>query len=79
MKKNEETCEISENFSGVWLHTQNPRRFAGFAVVVVTVFDEIRDDFHDFFWECMCSPSKINNPFGGLTVFQMKSYNVHWT
>ena len=39
MKKNEE----------VWLHTQNHRQFPGFAVVVVTFFDEILYDFHVFF------------------------------
>ena len=39
--KNEENeewfknCEISEDVSGFGLHTQNPRRFSGFAVVVV--------------------------------------------
>ena len=38
MKKNEE----------IWLHTQNPRRFPGFTVVVVSFFVEILDDFHEF-------------------------------
>ena len=34
-KKNEEIC----------IHTQNPRRFPGFTVVVVTLVVEILDDF----------------------------------
>ena len=59
MKKNEEIC----------LHTQNPRRFPEFAVVVVTFFYEIRDDFHDFVSECVSFPRKINNPFWGVIVF----------
>ena len=37
MKKNEENEEIA-------LHTQVPRQFPGFAVVVVTLFDEILSD-----------------------------------
>ena len=32
----------------LWLRTQSPRPFPGFAVVVVTVFDEIFDDFNLF-------------------------------
>ena len=41
MKKQFKKYEISEDFSGVWLRTQHPRRFPGFAVVVVTYFVEI--------------------------------------
>ena len=33
----------------MWLHTQNPRRFPGFTVVVVTFFVKIPDNFHDLF------------------------------
>ena len=36
-----------------WLHTQNPQRFPGFTVVVVTCFVKILDDFHDFVSECV--------------------------
>ena len=46
-----------------WIHTQNPRRFPGFTVVVVTFFVKILDDFHDFVLECVSFPRKINNPF----------------
>ena len=38
--ENEEKCEISEVFVRFCLHTQNLRRFPGFAVVDVTFFDE---------------------------------------
>ena len=69
MKQNEE----------IRTHTQNPRRFPGFTVVVVTSFIKILDDFHDFVSECVFFQRKINNPFCGVTVFQKKSDNVHWT
>ena len=62
-----------------WIHTQNLRRFPGFAVVVVTFLVKILDDFHDFVSECVSFQRKINNPFWGLTVFQKKSDNFHWT
>ena len=62
-----------------WIHTQNPRRFPVFAVVVVTFFVKILDDFHDFVSECVSFSRKINNPFWSLTVFPKKSDNVHWT
>ena len=58
-----------------WIHTQNPRRFPGFTVVVVTFFVKILDDFHDFVSECVSFQRKINNPFCGLTVFPKKSIN----
>ena len=68
-KKNEKNC----------IQTQNPRRFPGFTVVVVTCFVKILDDFHDFVSECVSFLKKINNPFCGLTVFQKKSENFYWT
>ena len=58
------------------LRTQNPRRFPGFAVVVVTFFGELFDDFN-VFSECLF-PEEINNPFWGLTRFSMKSDNFYW-
>ena len=60
-------------------HTQNPRRFPGFTVVVVTFFVKILDDFHDFVSECVSFTRKINNPFWGVIVFPKKSDNFHWT
>ena len=46
----------------IWLQTQNLRRFPGFAVAVVTLFDEILG---------MCVfRKKINIQFGCLTVFR---------
>ena len=52
-----------------WLHTQNPRRFPGFVVVVVTFFfEEIFDDFQHFS-ECgretktLISPKQIDEHF----------------
>ena len=53
-------------------HTQNPRRFPGFAVVVVTLFVEIFDEFHDFVSECVSFPREINNPLWVVTVFRRK-------
>ena len=41
-----------------WLHTQNPRRFPVFTVVVVTLFVKILDDFHDFVSECVSFPKE---------------------
>ena len=55
------------------IHTQNPRRFPGFTVVVVTFLVKILDDFHDFVSECVSFPRKINNPFwGGNRFFRRK-------
>ena len=52
MKKNEE----------IWLQTQNPRRFPGFTVVVVTFFVEILDDFHDVsFGMCLSRRESTTN------------------
>ena len=68
-KKNEE----------IWIHSQNPRRVPGFTVVVVTFFVKILDDFHDCVSECVSFQRKINDPFCGVTVFQKKSDNFHWT
>ena len=52
-----------------WIQTQNPRRFPGFAVVVVTCFVKALDEFHDCVSECVSFPKKINNPFWEVTVF----------
>ena len=60
MEKNHEKRMKNEK---KWIHTQNPRRFPGFTVVVVTCFVKILDDFHDFVSECVSFPRKINNPF----------------
>ena len=62
-----------------WLHTQNPRRFPRFTVVVVTFFVKIFDDFHDFVSECVSFQREINDPFCGVAVFPKKSDNFHWT
>ena len=53
----------------IWSQTQNPRRFPGFTVVVVTFFVEILDEFHDFVSECVSFQKIINNPFWEVTVF----------
>ena len=50
MKKNDEKRKKNEKN---WIHTQNPRRFPGFTVVVVTFFVKMLDDFHDFVSECV--------------------------
>ena len=41
---------------------------SGFAVVVVTFFDEILEDVHDFFLECVSVPKTIK-PFLGVPPF----------
>ena len=76
MEKNDEKRKKNEK---KWIHTQNPRRFPGFTVVVVTFFVKILDDFHDFVSECVSFQRKINNPFWGVIVFPKKSDNFHWT
>ena len=57
------------------IHTQNPRRFPGFTVVVVTFFVKILDDFHGFVSECVSFQWKTNNPFSGVIVFRRKVTN----
>ena len=47
------------------LHTQNPRRFPGFTVVVVTLFVKILDDFHDFVSECVFPEENQQPVLGG--------------
>ena len=75
MKENERTWKKMKN----WIHTQNPRRFPWFTVVVGTFFVELLDDFHDFVSECVSFQRKINNPFWGVIVFPKKSDNCHFT
>ena len=67
MKRNGKMEKIKNE--AIWLHTQNPRRFPRFTVVVVTFFVKILDNFHDFVSECVSFPRKINNPFWGVSVF----------
>ena len=52
MEKNDEKRKKNAE---IWTHTQNPRRFPGFTVVVVVVtfFVKILDDFHDLVSECV--------------------------
>ena len=81
-QKIEKNDEKRKKNSETWLHTQNPRRFPVFTVVVVVVvifFVKILDDFHDCVSECVSFPRKINNPFWEVTVFPKKSDNFHWT
>ena len=70
-KKKRKNDEKSEKNEEIWIHTQNPRRFPEFTVVV-TFFVKILDDFNDFVSECVSFPRKINNPFCGVTVFHKK-------
>ena len=62
-----------------WIHTQNPRRFPGFTVVVVTLFVKILDDFHDFVSECVFFPEENQQPVLGGNRFPKKSDNFPWT
>ena len=70
MEKNDERRKKNEKKN--WIQTQNPLRFPGFTVVVVTFFVRILNDFDDFVSECVSFPRKINIPFWGLTVFLKK-------
>ena len=58
----------------IWLRTRNPLQFPRFAVV--TFFDEILNDSHDLFSECVSFPKKINNQFWGVTVFPRLTKNI---
>ena len=62
-----------------WIHTQNPRRFPGFTVVVVTFFVKILD-------ECVSFPRKSTTRFAGSAFFRRKvavfigrETNTHFT
>ena len=66
------------------LHTHNPRRFSGFAVVVF--FGEILDDFHDFFFGMCFTRRKFTTYFGSQRFSQEKrqflldvKQNTHFT
>ena len=76
MEKNDEKRKKNEK---KWVHTQNPRRFPGFTVVVVTFFVKILDGFHDFVSECVSFPRKINNPFfrRKVTIFIGRETKTH--
>ena len=81
--KNEEIwkndkCVFVEYVQSFCFQTQNPRRFTGFVVVVVILFDEILDDFHVLFQKCVFVKKKTNNQFWGLTVCQRKG-DFFWT
>ena len=68
MEKNDEKRKKNEKN---WIHTQNPRRFPGFTVVVVTFFVKILG---------MCLfPEENQQPVLGVIVFPKKSDNFHWT
>ena len=69
----------SQKISRFWLYTQNPRRFPGFTVVVVTFLVEILDDFHVFVSECVFFQKKSNNPLWVSPIFRGKGDNFHWT
>ena len=78
MKKNEKMVKKERKMKKMD-YTQNPRRFPGFTVVVVTFFVKILDDFHEFVSECVSFQRKINNPFWEVVVLPKKSDNFHWT
>ena len=62
MEKNDEKRKKNEK---KWIHTQNPRRFPGFTVVVVTFFVKILDDFHDFVFGMCLFPKENQQPVLG--------------
>ena len=77
MTKNDEKWWTNEKKNKIWINTQNPRRFPGFTVVVVTLFVEILDDFHDFFSECVSFPRTINDPFWESHRFPEEKCEIH--
>ena len=62
MEENDEKRKKNEKY---WIHTQNPRRFYGFTVVVVTFFVKILDDFHDFVFGMCLFPEDNQQPVLG--------------
>ena len=60
--KNEKIEKTRKKNEEMWFHTQSPRRFPGFTVVVVTFFVKILYDFHDYVLESVSFSRKINNP-----------------
>ena len=63
------TCKNEE----IWHQTQNHRRFPGFAVVVVTLFDDILHDFHDVFRNVSFSQRKSTTHLGRSLFFRRKA------
>ena len=57
-----------------WIHTQNPRRFPVFTVVVVTFFVKILDDFHDFVSEFFLFPEENQQPVLGGNRFSEEKW-----
>ena len=77
MKKNEKKekkDEKSKKNEEIWLHTQNPRRFPGFTVVVVTFFVKILNDFHDFVSECVSFSDENQQPVLGSNRFSEEKW-----
>ena len=68
----ENEVEISEDFKGFLLHARNPRRFPGFAVVVVTFSCEILHDFHVFVRNVSLTRGKSTTRFGCHRFFRRK-------
>ena len=69
MKKNDEKRKKNEE---IWIHTQNPRRFPGFTVVVVTSFVKIIEYFHDFVSECLFPEENQQPVLWGSAFFRRK-------
>ena len=57
-KEMEKIDEKRKKHEEIWIHTQNPLRFPGFTVVVVTFFVKILHDFHDCVSECVSFQKK---------------------
>ena len=72
MKKNEENDEI-------WFQTQNPRRFPGFAVAVVTFFRRNPRRFPWFHLGMCLFPEENQQPILGSHRFPRKSEHFLWT
>ena len=66
-RKNENKMQKT-NATSLKISTPNPRRFPGFAVVVVTFVDEILHDSH-VCSECVFGWKKINNQLCGTSFF----------
>ena len=74
--KNAKSQKISQVF---WFHTQKSSTIPWFAIVVVSSFDEIFDDFRNLFRNVFCSLRKSTTHFGVSPFFQRVSDNIHWT
>ena len=76
MEKNDEKIKKMKKFG---FRRKILDDFQGLPFLLYLFFVKFFDDFHDFVSECVSFQRKINNPFCGVSVFQRKIDNFHWT